>query len=108
MCVAGEGSDGDQLHGGGAGGRAEAVAPPLQQGLGRHGLRGNDDGSSDDDDDDGYDEVPAMENSAVFVMTNVVITPNQSRAECAESAGLWNCARDADCPPGGVNNLGGR
>ena len=47
-----------------------------------------------------------MENSAVFVMTNVVITPNQSRAECAESAGLWNCARDADCPPGGVNNLG--
>ena len=66
------------------------------------------DGSSDDDDDDGYDEVPAMENSAVFVMTNVVITPNQSRAECAESAGLWNCARDADCPPGRVNNLGGR
>ena len=47
-----------------------------------------------------------MENSAVFVMTNVVITPNQSRAECAESGGLWNCARDADCPPGGVNNLG--
>ena len=49
-----------------------------------------------------------MENSAVFVMTNVVITPDQSRAECPESAGLWNCARDADCPPGGVNNLGGR
>ena len=40
--IAGEGSSGDQLHGGGAGGGAEAVAPPLQQGLGRHRLRGND------------------------------------------------------------------
>ena len=40
-------------------------------------------------------------------MTNVVITPNQTRGECAEKVpGLWTCKSDEDCPRGGVNNLG--
>ena len=49
--------------------------------------------------------VPAQENNALFVMTNVVITPNQTRSVCPEK-GVWNCTTDSDCPKGDVNNLG--
>ena len=49
--------------------------------------------------------VPSQENNALFLMTNAVITPNQTRGECAEK-GVWNCRGDEDCPEGGVNNLG--
>ena len=49
--------------------------------------------------------VPSQENNALFVMTNVVITPNQTRGECAEKV-VWNCQSDEDCPRGEVNNLG--
>ena len=38
-------------------------------------------------------------------MTNVVITPNQTRSVCPEK-GVWNCSTDKDCPRGNVNNLG--
>ena len=49
--------------------------------------------------------VPPVENNAFFVMTNVVITPNQTRGECPE-VGIWNCTYDSDCPKDGINNLG--
>ena len=49
--------------------------------------------------------VPSQENNALFLMTNAVITPNQTRGECAEK-GVWNCRGDKDCPEGGVNHLG--
>ena len=51
--------------------------------------------------------VPPLENNAVFVMTNVVITPNQTRGVCPE-VGVWQCSSDRDCPKDGVNNLGNR
>ena len=43
--------------------------------------------------------VPPIENNAFFVMTNMVITPNQTRAECPE-VGAWNCTEDKECPEG--------
>jgi len=43
--------------------------------------------------------VPPIENNAFFVMTNVVITPNQTRGECPE-VGDWPCNEDSKCPKG--------
>ena len=49
--------------------------------------------------------VPSQENNALFLMTNTIITPNQTRGECAEK-GVWTCRGDEDCPRGAVNNIG--
>ena len=49
--------------------------------------------------------VPPIENNAFFVMTNVVITPNQTRDECPE-IDAWNCTDDSQCPEGDPNILG--
>ena len=49
--------------------------------------------------------VPPIENNAFFVMTNMVITPNQTRAECPE-VGAWNCKEDRECPKGDTSIQG--
>ncbi|XP_046564647.1 P2X purinoceptor 4-like isoform X2 [Haliotis rubra] len=45
--------------------------------------------------------VPPQENNAFFVMTNMVITPNQTFSECEEDPGVGDglCTTDEDCPP---------
>jgi len=45
--------------------------------------------------------VPAEENNAFFVMTNMIITNDQSPSECAESPTVpgANCTEDKDCLP---------
>ena len=51
--------------------------------------------------------VPPVESNAFFVMTNLVITPNQSRAgECREEGeGVVRCTSNTDCPPGQAEPL---
>ena len=49
--------------------------------------------------------VPPIENNAFFVMTNVVITPNQTRGKCPE-VGAWNCTENINCPPGDTSFKG--
>ena len=44
--------------------------------------------------------VPPVENNAFFVMTNIIITPNQTRSECPETAGVSNCVEDSQCQKG--------
>jgi len=41
--------------------------------------------------------VPPVENSAFFVTTNLVITPNQTRGECPELHDILPCRSDLDC-----------
>ncbi|XP_046356383.2 P2X purinoceptor 4-like isoform X1 [Haliotis rufescens] len=45
--------------------------------------------------------VPPQENNAFFVMTNMVITPNQTFSECEEDPGVTDghCQTDEDCTP---------
>ncbi|KAF6032642.1 P2RX1 [Bugula neritina] len=45
--------------------------------------------------------VPGEENNAFFVMTNMIITNDQSPSECAESSTVpgANCMQDIDCLP---------
>ena len=50
--------------------------------------------------------VPPLENKALFLMTNVVITPNQTRTSCPEQAGLLDCETDQDCRQGESSVLG--
>jgi hypothetical protein len=38
-------------------------------------------------------------------MTNVAITPNQTRGECPE-VGVWNCTENINCPPGDTSFKG--
>ncbi|XP_015906759.2 P2X purinoceptor 4 [Parasteatoda tepidariorum] len=45
--------------------------------------------------------VPASENNAFFVITNVVITSNQTQGICPEDPEITKCTTDADCVPGG-------
>jgi len=47
--------------------------------------------------------VPPVENNAFFVMTNLVITPNQTRSECPE-VGTWNCTEDFNCTKGATSS----
>ena len=41
--------------------------------------------------------VPPSENGAVFVTTNVIITPNQTRGTCPEDPDVAPCSKDLDC-----------
>ena len=41
--------------------------------------------------------VPPVENNAFFITTNLEITPNQTRGECPEQAGLLPCQEDKEC-----------
>jgi hypothetical protein len=51
--------------------------------------------------------VPPVENNAFFITTNIVITPNQARGECAEREAVAPCRTDTDCPAGrAASNLG--
>ncbi len=51
--------------------------------------------------------VPPVENNAFFITTNIVITPNQARGECAELGTVAPCRTDTDCPAGrAASNLG--
>ncbi len=51
--------------------------------------------------------VPPVENNAFFITTNIVITPNQARGECAERAAVAPCRTGTDCPAGrAASNLG--
>lgn len=52
--------------------------------------------------------VPAEENNAFFVTTNVIVTNNQTQGECPESSSVVgaNCTSDLDCPKDGVYLLG--
>ena len=49
--------------------------------------------------------VPPEENKAVFIMTNLIITPNQTRSTCPERGDSWPCERDADCGAGQLDIL---
>ena len=42
-----------------------------------------------------------QENNAVFVMTNMIITPNQTQKTCPENSKLpgVQCTNDSDCKP---------
>ncbi|XP_068749787.1 P2X purinoceptor 4-like isoform X2 [Montipora capricornis] len=44
--------------------------------------------------------IPPEEDKAVFVMTNMIISPNQTQSACAEDPKFpnVNCTRDSDCP----------
>ncbi|KAK7481559.1 hypothetical protein BaRGS_00027208 [Batillaria attramentaria] len=46
--------------------------------------------------------IPPLENSAFFVMTNVLVTPDQTQSTCEEDPTIEDalCETDADCPPG--------
>lgn len=44
--------------------------------------------------------VPPEENKALFLMTNVIITPNQTRATCPEVPGIRDCRSDEECGAG--------
>ncbi|XP_061071736.1 P2X purinoceptor 4a isoform X2 [Conger conger] len=47
--------------------------------------------------------IPPQEESSFFVLTNMIITPNQTQSHCPEVPGLncsWTCTLDADCTPG--------
>jgi hypothetical protein len=51
--------------------------------------------------------VPPVENNAFFITTNIVITPNQARGECAEREAVAPCRTGTDCPAGrAASNLG--
>ncbi|XP_014678562.1 PREDICTED: P2X purinoceptor 4-like [Priapulus caudatus] len=43
---------------------------------------------------------PAQENGAFFVMTNVIITPNQTQGECAEDPAIMPCDTADNCTAG--------
>ena len=42
-----------------------------------------------------------QEDNAVFVMTNMIISPNQTQSTCPEDPKFPNvrCTKDSDCPP---------
>lgn len=42
-----------------------------------------------------------QEKDEFFVMTNMIITPNQTQGTCPEDPkfGDVNCTKDSDCPP---------
>lgn len=46
--------------------------------------------------------VPPQENNAFFVITNLIVTPNQSIGICPEDSTVYgsNCTVDKDCPAG--------
>ncbi|XP_022108433.1 P2X purinoceptor 4-like isoform X2 [Acanthaster planci] len=46
--------------------------------------------------------IPPQQTNAFFVMTNMVITPKQTRGICPEAPDVWygRCKTDADCPAG--------
>lgn len=44
--------------------------------------------------------VPPSENNAFFVITNVVITANQTQGQCPEDPDVSKCFSDRDCRPG--------
>lgn len=52
--------------------------------------------------------IPAEENNAFFVMTNMIVTNNQSPGECPEAPGVKeaHCTQDSDCVPGTPYLLG--
>ncbi|VEL37805.1 unnamed protein product, partial [Protopolystoma xenopodis] len=53
--------------------------------------------------------VPPQQNSAFFVMTNLIVTPGQTLATCEESHDVHgnSCRRDKDCSPGTLVLTGG-
>lgn len=52
--------------------------------------------------------VPAEENNAFFVTTNVIVTNDQTQDECPESSSVTGakCTSNSDCPEGEINLLG--
>lgn len=44
--------------------------------------------------------IPPQENDAFFVMTNVIVTPNQSQYACPEDPQYSSCRNDSDCKVG--------
>lgn len=52
--------------------------------------------------------VPPQQNKAFFVITNVVVTPNQQQGRCEEDSGVYkiSCKRDADCERGELVIIG--
>ncbi|KAJ8286449.1 hypothetical protein GJAV_G00039370 [Gymnothorax javanicus] len=45
--------------------------------------------------------IPPQEESSFFVLTNMIVTPNQTQSRCPENPGPnSNCTMDMDCTPG--------
>jgi hypothetical protein len=42
--------------------------------------------------------IPPQENDALFLMTNVIVTPGQRQGQCPEDPSLAPCQEHSDCP----------
>ncbi|CAH8627445.1 unnamed protein product [Dicrocoelium dendriticum] len=51
---------------------------------------------------------PPIENNALFVTTNMIVTTKQKLTKCAESPGVYDafCDRDSDCAPLNIRHYG--